>query len=1101
MKHENASMGVEEFLEHAGWVRRLARQLVRDQALADDVVQEAWLAAVRRPPEAGVSVRSWLGGVVRNTVAQMHRGERRRVRREEAVAALEGGGGLAPDELSQRLEGQRLLVETVAKLEEPFRSTVLLRYFEGLSAAAIGRRLRVPAATVRWRLMRGLDLLRERLDGEHGGDRRRWCVLLIPIAGNPLIMATAASALVQGVKGAIAMKTGTKVAGVATLLLITSAGFVLFERSKEEPIPATPVRVAVATTDPETSIAHQAGAASEPEAATLEVERFKEGDAKEAPASLGRWLEVAGRCIDPDGRPLGDVAVTEARLGSALSARSGADGRFGYRLDDGALIDALAIGSDGVQGRFVASASGRERVALIRTVRLGATTDLGDIVMERGGSIRGRVVTASGEPVRGAIVTPTSPDQPSGPRQTGFVAGGRAPSPRPDGNPLGGLVRSLVEQMAERVAVEAMAETLGGGEGGIGGILADQVTGPPVATESAQWNLPSAKSGPDGTFHLEGVREGPCRLDVRKASFNTMISDLIDVKWDSPATGVIVRLDRAEDPEWRVEGVVVDPDGEPHGDALVEGFFHRKDGSKVNSFRRVDEQGRFAFAANEPGTWTFSAHTVDARFGGAFLEGVGRETEAPIELRLVVARAFRVRIVDARGAPVTDYTVALDRPNRPVGGIVLSSPLGSHTASNAADGVLSVKAPIEPFMVVVDAEGFATLRLGPFDPASLPEEIAGALDPIRGIEGLVDVDGGPASAATVIAHRVAADDTTVILNRFPSWVGEHAVTEGTTGDDGRYRLTVREAGTYVVEARGAGRPPAFSRPFDYDPGRGGTCDVSLVAGGALEGRVLIGAPRSPAGMVVGISQGGPDVRSQRVGEDGVFRFEDLTPGPWMVKLLSEEISTTAFSQMTMKAHREPLPFDVLVRSGQTSRLDVDAGQGPGSVVIEGRFLYEGLAEVTWSVGVAVALEGMPHATQLIGGTIDDDGRFRVALDAPAEGHLTFKALGASRTLAVVTQPIDVKTGVTTWSKTMVTGTLRGRISGGTSGEDLVHFHRGEGGLEVETPLGIGEDGRIDDAVVPAGKGEIRAPGRWRRTSPPRARVDVPAGGVGVASGL
>src|SRR5262245_58570964 len=49
--------------EHA-WAQRLARRLVRDAALAEDLAQEATVRALGREP--GPGLRAWLGGVVRN---------------------------------------------------------------------------------------------------------------------------------------------------------------------------------------------------------------------------------------------------------------------------------------------------------------------------------------------------------------------------------------------------------------------------------------------------------------------------------------------------------------------------------------------------------------------------------------------------------------------------------------------------------------------------------------------------------------------------------------------------------------------------------------------------------------------------------------------------------------------------------------------------------------------------------------------------------------------------------------------------------------------------------------------------------------------------
>ena len=56
----------------------------------------------------------------------------------------------------------------VLELDEPFRSTLLLRYVEGRSAADIARRQGVPAGTVRWRLKAALDDVRARFGASTG---------------------------------------------------------------------------------------------------------------------------------------------------------------------------------------------------------------------------------------------------------------------------------------------------------------------------------------------------------------------------------------------------------------------------------------------------------------------------------------------------------------------------------------------------------------------------------------------------------------------------------------------------------------------------------------------------------------------------------------------------------------------------------------------------------------------------------------------------------------------------------------------------------------------------------------------------------------------
>jgi hypothetical protein len=88
----------------------------------------------------------------------------------------------SPETLLARVETERVVVTRLLELDEPFKTTLLLRYYEGRSAAQIARDQDVPPGTVRWRLAEGLRRLREQLDGEFGGDRERWSRALIPAA-------------------------------------------------------------------------------------------------------------------------------------------------------------------------------------------------------------------------------------------------------------------------------------------------------------------------------------------------------------------------------------------------------------------------------------------------------------------------------------------------------------------------------------------------------------------------------------------------------------------------------------------------------------------------------------------------------------------------------------------------------------------------------------------------------------------------------------------------------------------------------------------------------------------------------------------------------
>lgn len=173
MAEEPRAVSIDELLGHAAWIRRLARTLVLDESRAEDVVQETWLATLRRPPQGGEVVRGWLRAVVRNHARLAHGDERRRRARGKKSAAPES----VPLEsvLLERVGLQRAVADAVAALPEPSRHVVLLRFFQDLGPREIARALATPEATERTRLRRALERPRHTL-GERFGNREQWCV-------------------------------------------------------------------------------------------------------------------------------------------------------------------------------------------------------------------------------------------------------------------------------------------------------------------------------------------------------------------------------------------------------------------------------------------------------------------------------------------------------------------------------------------------------------------------------------------------------------------------------------------------------------------------------------------------------------------------------------------------------------------------------------------------------------------------------------------------------------------------------------------------------------------------------------------------------------
>ncbi len=171
----NPAVPHELLLAQAGFLRRLARDLVRDPQAAEDAVQDAWVAALEHPPRHDGNVRAWLGTVLKNLVARRAQSSDRRLH-HETRAVREGDGSSMPNASG---ESVRFVTDAVLALEEPYQSTILARYFEELTPSEIAKRQSVSVATVKSRLQRALEMLRERMKREHGNGWAHGLVVLL----------------------------------------------------------------------------------------------------------------------------------------------------------------------------------------------------------------------------------------------------------------------------------------------------------------------------------------------------------------------------------------------------------------------------------------------------------------------------------------------------------------------------------------------------------------------------------------------------------------------------------------------------------------------------------------------------------------------------------------------------------------------------------------------------------------------------------------------------------------------------------------------------------------------------------------------------------
>lgn len=148
---------------------RLAALLVDDVTLAEEIVQDAFVATARRRHAADVWNDDATPAYLRRAVVNKARSQlrKRRVRRAHlrSVSAPESAPAAEVDAL-RTAETDRVMA-ALARLPERQRQVVVLRYYEDLSEAEIADVLDISPGTVKTHASRGLSTLESLLDDRH----------------------------------------------------------------------------------------------------------------------------------------------------------------------------------------------------------------------------------------------------------------------------------------------------------------------------------------------------------------------------------------------------------------------------------------------------------------------------------------------------------------------------------------------------------------------------------------------------------------------------------------------------------------------------------------------------------------------------------------------------------------------------------------------------------------------------------------------------------------------------------------------------------------------------------------------------------------------
>lgn len=323
-----------DIARHVAWLKGLAQSLVRDPGVADDAVQDTAMAALKTPPEGDEGTkRRWLGRVLRNRIKDATRRRQHRTDRERDHARPDEVEGV--EDLALRAETGRDLAARVLALDEPMRSTLLLRFWDGLPPRAIAKRQGVPVATVKSRLARGLERIRRDLDESHGGDRSAWLAAVLPLARMKTPVATVA------VAGSLALNAKL----ITTLAVAAVGGTFLLLRSPEgaSDIEAATQGEAIQRRAMDLGPDGPGGGTQAPrEQTTRRLATGPSAPASQPEAAPAILYPVSGRAVDGDARPV--VGATIRVEDADAAGTTGARGEFTFETEE--KTASLVAGSD-----------------------------------------------------------------------------------------------------------------------------------------------------------------------------------------------------------------------------------------------------------------------------------------------------------------------------------------------------------------------------------------------------------------------------------------------------------------------------------------------------------------------------------------------------------------------------------------------------------------------------------------------------------------------------------------------------------------------------------------------------------------------------------
>jgi hypothetical protein len=535
------------------------------------------------------------------------------------------------------------------------------------------------------------------------------------------------------------------------------------------------------------------------------------------------------------------------------------------------------------------------------------------------------------------------------------------------------------------------------------------------------------------------------------------------------------------DPRDVITGHIVDPDGRPVPRARIHTWFMAVDygsGSELEA----DDDGRFELLLEQRVAHDLTVADPENRWSEVYRDAVEPGTRE-LEIRFEVARWMEVEVRAGERA-FEPFTLVLDQsdPTRGRRMTLSTEPAGDGPYPG---GRVRVRMPTVPFTLEAKALGYASDRAGPLAPETAPEHVTLELDALPGLRGIVRTPAGaPVAGAKVGLHRLPGERVEIRDGSFRLNVQTWTEFRTTSDAEGRFVLYPPPPGDGLYQGRESlvrvtaeGYAPTELPPAVYEPREGYEVEIELVRGGAIEGVARHSSALDPSGFLLAFQRGDGDTKTVRLGPDGRYRLEGLTPGPWWIQLLDEEL-TGVRSGSSSILHDEAAPpyepWTCTVADGATTRYDVDLdanapGRVRGTLELDGRTVTGWTASLIQELAIA---EDLAESTAL-----DASGGF--VLGAPRPGEYTLVLSGPEEPCGrlVIRESLSIEPGEQSWSLALAPGRVEG--SGALATGSSERFFRYEWrpelpGRRLSAQFRLLPDaaGRFFLSTVPPGRGRI-----------------------------